>query len=117
MSRWLFILLAACGGAARPSPAPIGNVATPSPSERADTASPGGYSDGAGGFIADADGDGVADSVDECPDIAEDYDDFAESDGCPDLDNDADGIPDVDDECPYHAARPGVDQEADGCGG
>jgi outer membrane protein OmpA-like peptidoglycan-associated protein len=45
----------------------------------------------------DSDGDGIRDSEDDCPEIAEDKDDFQDSDGCPDLDNDADGVPDVDD--------------------
>ena len=45
-------------------------------------------------------GDGVADSVDECPDEPEDHDGFEDGDGCPDPDNDHDGIPDVTDQCP-----------------
>ena len=41
--------------------------------------------------------------VDQCPDKAEDYDGYRDSDGCPDPDNDDDGIPDVDDACPNEA--------------
>ncbi len=57
------------------------------------------------GFIfepgtGDRDGDGIKDDVDKCPDDPEDYDDFEDEDGCPDLDNDKDGIPDDLDHCP-----------------
>src|SRR5262249_29719677 len=63
----------------------------------------------------DADGDGVHDSVDRCPDQPEDKDLFDDSDGCPDLDNDGDGIPDAQDKCPIEAEdKDGVD-DADGC--
>jgi outer membrane protein OmpA-like peptidoglycan-associated protein len=48
----------------------------------------------------DADGDGVADKRDGCPDAAEDYDRFNDADGCPDPDNDGDGVLDGDDQCP-----------------
>jgi len=44
--------------------------------------------------MGDRDGDGIKDDVDKCPDDPEDYDDFEDEDGCPDLDNDKDGIPD-----------------------
>ena len=49
----------------------------------------------------DQDDDGIEDDRDACPKEAEDYDLFADEDGCPDLDNDRDGIPDLADECPY----------------
>jgi len=39
-----------------------------------------------------ADGDGLADSSDPCPLVAEDYDGYQDGDGCPDTDNDLDGI-------------------------
>jgi hypothetical protein len=32
----------------------------------------------------DADGDGIADDLDDCPEVAEDIDGFEEEDGCPD---------------------------------
>jgi outer membrane protein OmpA-like peptidoglycan-associated protein len=48
----------------------------------------------------DRDGDGYKDDVDKCPDDPEDFDQFEDQDGCPDLDNDQDGIPDTQDKCP-----------------
>lgn len=50
--------------------------------------------------IGDTDGDGLLDDIDECPEDPEDFDNFEDTDGCPDLDNDNDGILDVDDKCP-----------------
>src|SRR5579863_2340230 len=38
----------------------------------------------------DADGDGIPDNVDKCPNDPEDKDGFEDADGCPDLDNDKD---------------------------
>jgi hypothetical protein len=51
----------------------------------------------------DSDGDGIPDAVDRCPHEPEDYDLFADDDGCPDPDNDNDGTPDTIDDCPYEA--------------
>jgi outer membrane protein OmpA-like peptidoglycan-associated protein len=48
----------------------------------------------------DRDGDGIADSVDQCPTQPEDVDGFEDDDGCPDPDNDNDGVLDQDDKCP-----------------
>jgi len=59
----------------------------------------------------DRDGDGLKDDVDKCPDDPEDFDEFEDEDGCPDLDNDQDGIPDTMDKCPN---EPGP-RENDGC--
>lgn len=65
--------------------------------------------------IADRDGDGIRDDVDECPDEPEDFDDFEDEDGCPEPDNDRDGILDVDDQCiDVPEDRDGVEDE-DGC--
>ncbi len=50
--------------------------------------------------VKDSDGDGIYDDVDACPQDPEDFDDFEDSDGCPDHDNDQDGILDTDDQCP-----------------
>jgi OmpA-OmpF porin, OOP family len=50
--------------------------------------------------IGDADGDGIKDDEDRCPNDVEDFDGFEDDDGCPDPDNDRDGIPDAEDECP-----------------
>ena len=47
---------------------------------------------------ADSDGDGVADTDDECPDV------FGKLNGCPD--SDMDGVADKDDECPDVAGLP-----------
>ncbi len=65
--------------------------------------------------IGDRDGDGIKDDVDQCPDDPEDFDDFEDSDGCPDPDNDRDGIPDVDDECPNIPENYNGFQDEDGC--
>jgi len=63
----------------------------------------------------DRDGDGVADSVDRCPDEPEDKDGFEDADGCPDVDNDKDGIRDVDDLCPNDAEDKDGVKDEDGC--
>ncbi len=66
-------------------------------------------------FDGDADGDGARDSVDKCPNEAEDADLFDDSDGCPDLDNDKDGIADAADKCPLDAEDRDGFQDDDGC--
>ncbi|MFL5305513.1 MAG: OmpA family protein [Polyangia bacterium] len=63
----------------------------------------------------DADGDGIADNVDKCPNDPEDKDGFQDADGCPDPDNDADGIPDKTDKCPNDPEDKDGFQDADGC--
>jgi OmpA-OmpF porin, OOP family len=65
--------------------------------------------------IGDKDGDGYRDDEDQCPLEPEDFDDFEDSDGCPDPDNDKDGIPDVEDRCPNIPEDLDGDQDADGC--
>ncbi|PIE17443.1 MAG: hypothetical protein CSA66_05835, partial [Proteobacteria bacterium] len=63
----------------------------------------------------DEDGDGILDADDRCPRQPEDLDQFADFDGCPDVDNDNDGILDVDDACPNRRETfDGIDDE-DGC--
>ncbi|MDI7269569.1 MAG: hypothetical protein QME96_16395, partial [Myxococcota bacterium] len=47
----------------------------------------------------DRDGDGYLNDVDGCPDDAEDFDEFQDDDGCPELDNDGDTVPDAFDAC------------------
>ena len=65
--------------------------------------------------VGDRDHDGLKDDVDRCPDDPEDYDDFQDSDGCPELDNDLDQIEDPQDQCPNTPEdRDGVDDD-DGC--
>jgi large repetitive protein len=63
----------------------------------------------------DKDGDGLVDSKDQCPEEAEDFDDWDDADGCPDSDNDGDGIPDTSDACPLNAENIGVGDDSDGC--
>jgi len=65
--------------------------------------------------IGDRDGDGLRDDVDQCPDDPEDFDDFEDSDGCPDPDNDNDGILDNDDRCPNIPEDMDGDEDKDGC--
>jgi outer membrane protein OmpA-like peptidoglycan-associated protein len=65
--------------------------------------------------VTDRDKDGIPDQLDQCPDDPEDFDNFDDGDGCPDLDNDKDGIPDTKDKCPDQPEdMDGVDDE-DGC--
>jgi hypothetical protein len=64
---------------------------------------------------SDSDHDGVNDSEDACPFLAEDRDGFQDQDGCPDPDNDSDMVPDLDDKCPSEAAEEDRDQDEDGC--
>lgn len=63
----------------------------------------------------DKDGDGIPDSEDKCPTIAEDMDGFQDEDGCPDFDNDNDGIQDKDDKCVNEAEDRDNFQDEDGC--
>ncbi|RLB56759.1 MAG: OmpA family protein [Deltaproteobacteria bacterium] len=65
--------------------------------------------------IGDRDGDGLKDDFDQCPDEPEDFDNFADEDGCPDPDNDRDGILDVDDGCPLVPEDRDGDADEDGC--
>jgi outer membrane protein OmpA-like peptidoglycan-associated protein len=63
----------------------------------------------------DRDGDGIPDSVDACPEEAEDRDGFQDEDGCADPDNDGDGIPDADDACPNDPEDKDGFKDEDGC--
>jgi hypothetical protein len=63
----------------------------------------------------DADGDGIPDSIDKCPNEPEDQDGFEDQDGCPDPDNDHDGIPDAADKCPLDPEDKDGFQDEDGC--
>ena len=65
--------------------------------------------------ILDTDGDAIPDSVDGCPDKAEDIDAFQDADGCPDLDHDADGILDDVDSCPSTPEDFDRFEDRDGC--
>jgi hypothetical protein len=48
----------------------------------------------------DTDHDGIPDSRDKCPTLAEDIDGYEDDDGCPEIDSDGDGVPDAIDKCP-----------------
>jgi OOP family OmpA-OmpF porin len=63
----------------------------------------------------DRDNDGIVDSRDVCPDLAEDNDGFQDDDGCPDFDNDNDGIQDAKDKCPTDPEDKDGHEDSDGC--
>ena len=64
----------------------------------------------------DRDGDGIADSFDQCPDDRENYNGFEDLDGCPDdPDTDKDGIPDSRDACMLEPEDKDGFQDNDGC--
>ncbi len=65
--------------------------------------------------VADADGDGIPDEADQCPNDPEDMDGFQDEDGCPDFDNDGDGVLDVDDGCPMEPEDIDGFEDEDGC--
>ena len=64
----------------------------------------------------DADGDGIPDTADACPDDPEDLDGFEDADGCPDPDNDGDGVLDSADNCPNVPNPDQADGDGDGEG-
>jgi len=55
---------------------------------------------GYSGVNVDADGDGILNDKDQCPEVAEDKDGFKDDDGCPEGDNDSDGVADAQDGAP-----------------
>lgn len=63
----------------------------------------------------DSDGDGIEDERDACPELAEDFDGFEDSDGCPEFDNDGDGVGDEDDKCPHELEDLDDYLDEDGC--
>ncbi len=63
----------------------------------------------------DRDGDGIDDSVDQCPTEKEDFDGNEDSDGCPDPDNDLDTVLDPQDKCPDQAEDQDNFEDRDGC--
>ena len=64
----------------------------------------------------DRDGDGIADSFDQCPDQRETYNGFEDLDGCPDdPDTDGDGIPDSRDACLLEPEDKDGYLDEDGC--
>jgi flagellar motor protein MotB len=66
-------------------------------------------------IFGDADEDGIDDARDRCPGEAEDKDQFADEDGCPELDNDHDRILDTDDRCPNEPETYNAIEDDDGC--
>ncbi len=74
-----------------------------------------GFSPRALGGVRDRDKDGINDGDDGCPDVAEDLDGNADSDGCPDDDNDGDGLADGLDACPLWPEDIDGFQDQDGC--
>ena len=65
--------------------------------------------------VEDADGDGLRDDVDDCPEEPEDKDNFKDTDGCPDPDNDEDGVLDGVDTCPLEPEDIDTFEDTDGC--
>ncbi|EPA04505.1 thrombospondin type 3 repeat protein [Candidatus Nitrosarchaeum limnium BG20] len=74
----------------------------------------------------DADGDGIPDVKDACPNEPENFNGYLDWDGCPDvlaaestipsyLDSDHDGIPDSIDQCPTERENVNNFQDDDGC--
>ena len=63
----------------------------------------------------DADGDGLEDDSDRCPQQREDRDRFEDDDGCPDPDNDGDGVLDAADGCDDADEDRDGHQDDDGC--
>jgi hypothetical protein len=114
-------------GATEPSPfLVIVDIPTPPPGTYLVTLSftdPGGLSDSCGFVlqvgVADTDGDGVADDVDNCPLVAnpgqENADGDALGDVC-DADDDNDGVADGADNCPAVANANQLDNDGDGAG-
>ena len=67
------------------------------------------------GVHAVNDKDGVADTLDRCPNDAEDFDKFEDKDGCPEPDNDEDGFLDGEDKCPLKPEDKDKYKDDDGC--
>lgn len=65
--------------------------------------------------LGDSDGDGVSNMRDKCPLLAEDFDDFEDSDGCPENDNDGDRREDDVDKCPNDKEDLDGFEDEDGC--
>ncbi len=67
---------------------------------------------------ADEDRDGIPDSHDKCPTLAEDLDGDQDGDGCPEqkeVDADVDGVPDAEDRCPKEKETINGFEDEDGC--
>ena len=66
-------------------------------------------------YDPDADRDTIMGSLDRCPDAAEDFDAFEDSDGCPERDNDKDGVDDLLDKCEGQLEDNDGYEDSDGC--
>ncbi len=66
-------------------------------------------------FNPDQDEDRICDYKDHCPESPEDYDNFEDDDGCPDVDNDNDKILDTRDRCPNDPEDYDNFEDNDGC--
>jgi len=66
-------------------------------------------------FCWDSDKDGIPNKYDECKKQKEDFDNYEDTDGCPDLDNDQDKIPDTNDKCPDNSEDFDGFEDTDGC--
>jgi len=66
------------------------------------------------GSEKDSDGDGIPDKTDMAPFAMEDFDNFEDGDGAPDIDNDNDGIPDDRDKAPNVAEDKDGFEDGDG---
>ncbi len=73
------------------------------------------FGQGKAAVDGDRDGDGIKDSVDQCPDDREDPDGWEDEDGCPELDNDLDGIQDIKDQCANDPEDKDGFEDTDGC--
>jgi outer membrane protein OmpA-like peptidoglycan-associated protein len=65
--------------------------------------------------LADRDRDGIGDDRDLCPDVPEDFDNFEDEDGCPEIDNDNDRVLDAVDSCPNDPEDHDGFEDHDGC--
>jgi len=98
---WLCAALVACATGPKPRPSD-GDGGAPKQESMID-------------IFGDADKDGIDDARDRCPGEAEDKDQFADEDGCPELDNDHDRILDADDRCPNEPETYNTIDDDDGC--
>lgn len=108
------------GACASKAPPPVVDVSTKQVAADATSGSNAQAHDDEPGVVAqvsgpDMDGDGLVDADDRCPDEPEDFDAFADKDGCPDIDNDQDGIVDAQDKCPNVPETMNGFEDADGC--
>jgi len=63
----------------------------------------------------DTDDDGLVDSIDECPEEPEDFDNLEDEDGCPEEDRDGDELSDRYDQCPNNPEDYDSFEDDDGC--